>query len=205
MCFNAEDTARRWGERPPGRLGGTAGPEERAGCRYISPVGRCRALNAIDVAVLWVHLLSAVFFVGGSFFMWLVVVPSSRLISEDESERTKVVGKIAKRFGVISNMVLAVLVLTGIYNATWYLPSTGALFDTYYGNVLLAKVVLVVVLLALIYLHNTYFGRKIVKLAAEKRFEELKALRKRSRVVSAANLALMLAILLLAVMLQGPG
>jgi uncharacterized membrane protein len=162
-------------------------------------------LNAIDVAVLWVHLLSAVFFVGGSFFMWLVVVPSSRLISEDESERTKVVGKIAKRFGVISNMVLAVLVLTGIYNATWYLPSTGALFDTYYGNVLLAKVVLVVVLLVLIYLHNTYFGRKIVKLAAEKRFDELRALRKRSRVVSAANLALMLAILLLAVMLQGPG
>lgn len=161
-------------------------------------------MNAVDAVVLWIHLLSAVFFVGGSFFMWLVVVPSSRLISEDESERTKVVGKIAKRFGRMASGVLVVLVLTGIYSATWYLPSTGALFDTYYGNVLLTKIVLVAVLLALIYLHNVYFGRKIVKLAAEKRLDELRALRKRSRAVSAANLGLMLAILLLAVMLQGP-
>lgn len=56
----------------------------------------------------------------------------------------------------------------------------------------------------MIYVHNVYFGKRIVRLAAERRLEELRALRRRSRLVSAINLALMLVILLLAVMLQIP-
>lgn len=161
-------------------------------------------MSALDVIILWVHLLSAVLFVGGSFFMWLIVVPSSRLITDDESERTQIVGKIAKRFGKMANLVLIVLVLTGIYNASWYLPSPSALFDTYTGSVLLAKVILVVALILLIYLHNVYFGRKIVQFAREKKLDQLKAIRRTSRLVSMVNLLLMLAILLLAVMLQMP-
>lgn len=160
-----------------------------------------QVLNAV---ILWVHLLMAVLFVGGSFFMWLVVVPSSRLTTADESERTRITGVIAKRFGRMTNIVLIILVLTGIYNASWYLPSTAALFDTPTGNILLLKVILVGALVLLIYVHNVYFGKKIIQLAREKRLEELKALRKRSRLVSAANLVLMLVILLLAVMLQMP-
>ena len=158
----------------------------------------------LDAVILWVHLLSAVFFVGGSFFMWLVVVPSSRMIAGDESERTQIVGKIAKQFGSFTNVVLVILVLTGIYNATWYLPSPSALFDTYTGNILLVKVVLVAALLLLIYVHNVYFGKRIVQYARERRLEELNAIRKRSRVVSAANLALMLLVLLFAILLQMP-
>ena len=161
-------------------------------------------MSVLDVTILWVHLLSAVLFVGGSFFMWLVVVPSSRLITEDEPERTQIVGKIAKRFGRITSVVLVVLVLTGIYNASWYLPSPSALFDTYTGSILLAKIILVVALILLIYLHNVYFGRKIIKFAEEKRLDRLKAIRRTSRLVSVVNLILMLAILLLAVLLQMP-
>ena len=154
--------------------------------------------------MLWVHLLSAVIFVGGSFFMWLVVVPSSRLIAADESERTQVVGKIAKRFGRVTNVVLVFLVVSGLYNVTWYLPSPAALFSTYTGNLLLVKIVLVAALLLLIYSNNLYFGKKIVKLAREKKLAELEATRKQSRVVSAFNMALMLLILLFAVLLQMP-
>jgi len=161
-------------------------------------------LSALDIIILWVHLLSAVLFVGGSFFMWLVVVPSSRLMTDDESERTQIVGKIAKRFGRITNIVLIVLVVTGIYNASWYLPSPSALFDTYAGSILLAKIILVVALLLLIYLHNVYFGRKIIQFAREKKLDQLKVVRRTSRLVSMVNLLLMLAILLLAVMLQMP-
>lgn len=158
----------------------------------------------LDGVILWVHLFTAVLFVGGSFFMWLVVMPASHLITEDESERTRIVGKMAKQFGRITNPTLLVLVLTGIYNASWYLRSADALFDTYAGNLLLVKMVLVVVLLVLIYAHNVYFGRRIVRLASERKLDELRALRKRSRVVSFANLALMVAILVLAAMMQVP-
>ncbi len=159
---------------------------------------------ALDVIMLWVHLLSAVIFVGGSFFMWLVVVPSSRLITSDESERTQIVGKIAKRFGRITNVVLVVLIVSGLYNAMWYLPSPAALFDTYTGNLLLVKMVLVAALLLLIYSNNLYFGKKIVRFAREKKLKELEATRRQSRMVSAVNMALMLLILLFAVLLQMP-
>jgi putative copper resistance protein D len=162
------------------------------------------AVSVIDVVILWVHLFSAVLFVGGSFFMWMVVMPASHLVAKDESERTRIVGKIAKQFGRITNPTLVVLVLTGIYNASWYLPSVNALFDTYTGKLLLTKTILVVILLALIYTHNVYFGRNIVRLASEKKLDELRALRRRSRVVSFANLSIMVAILVLVTMMQVP-
>ena len=158
----------------------------------------------LDAVVLWIHLLSAVLFVGGSLFIWLVVLPASKLIAEDESERMQIIEKIARRFGRITNITLVVLVLSGVYNASWYLPSTGALFDTYLGNLLLVKIVLVTVLVALIYLHGLYFGRKIVRLARERKLEELKKVRKQSRIVSAINLVLMMMILVFAIFLQIP-
>ena len=160
-------------------------------------------LLLLDVLVLWVHLFAAVLFVGGSFFMWLVIVPASRLITKDESERTRIVGKMARSFGNLTNPTLAVLILTGLYNATWYLQSATGLFE-YPGTILLAKIILVAILLILIYVHNVYFGKRIMHLAEEGRLDELRRLRRRSRVVSAANLSLMAAILLMAVMLQMP-
>ncbi|MDV3277561.1 MAG: CopD family protein [Nitrososphaerales archaeon] len=155
-----------------------------------------------DTVILWAHLFSAVLFVGGSFFMWLVVMPASYLITEDESERTLIVGKIAKSFGRLTNPILVVLILTGLYNATWYLPSASALLGTGAGLLLLSKSVLVAVLVALIYAHNVYFGRKIVRLAREGKLDELKALRKKSRIVSFANLGLMVVILALVAVMQ---
>jgi uncharacterized membrane protein len=48
--------------------------------------------------------------------MWLVVLPASRLITNDESERTRIVGKIAKVFGKITTPTRFVLVQSGPYN-----------------------------------------------------------------------------------------
>lgn len=156
----------------------------------------------LDATVLWIHLFSAVLFVGGSFFMWIVVVPSSHLFAKDEAERTQIVGKIAKRFGRIVDPILLVLIVTGVYNATWYLGPTDGLLTSYAGNLLLVKIILVIVLVGLLYLSNTYFGKKIVRLAKENRLEELAALRRTSRLVSFANLGLMILILAFAVLLQ---
>ncbi len=48
------------------------------------------------------------------------------------------------------------------------------------------------------------FGRKIVRLARERKLDELKAIRRRSRIVSFSNLGLMIAVLVLATMMQIP-
>ena len=156
--------------------------------------------------MLWAHLFSAVLFVGGSFFMWLVVMPATHLFAKDESERTQIIGKIAREFGRITTPILVVLILTGIYNASWYLPSFTSLFsfEGYGATILFVKVILVVILIALVYLHGAYYGRKISKLARERDVKGLEAVRRDCRIVSFANLALMIAILILAVMLQVP-
>ena len=156
----------------------------------------------VNEVVLWVHLFSAVLFVGGSFFMWIVVVPASYTLTENEAERTRIVGKIAKQFAKIVNPALAVLVVTGLYNVTWYLPSVGSLLSTYAGHLLLAKLSAVVALIVMIYISNVYFGRRIMRFAREGRLEELKALRRVSRIISFANLGLMVVILLFVVVMQ---
>ncbi|HLY76570.1 MAG TPA: CopD family protein [Thermoplasmata archaeon] len=161
-------------------------------------------MELIPLVVLWVHLVCAVLFVGGSFFIWLVVDPVSYLVTNDEAARTKLMGQMARRFGRWTHPLLVILVLTGLYNASWYLPSTGALLTTTGGLVLLVKTVAVAVLIALIYVHGLYYGRRIVRLAREGKLDELRQLRRHSRVVSYANLTLMLIILGLAVLLQMP-
>jgi uncharacterized membrane protein len=133
--------------------------------------------------------------------MWFIVVPASRLMTQDEPERTKIVGKIAKKFGEIVDPTLVILILTGIYNATWYVSSVSNLVS-YPGTILLIKMILAAVLIFLVYLNNGYFGKQIVRLAKENRLEELKQLRKMSRIVSIANLSLMTIILVLAAMMQ---
>ncbi len=159
-------------------------------------------MNGLEIAVLYVHLFAAVLFVGGSFFFWLILEPVTYTLTRDESERTALVARVARRFGQFTNPLLILLVATGIYNATWYLPSLLALTTTPGGELLLTKGLVVAVLIALIYLHGAYYGPKIVRLARERRYDELRALRRRSRAVSMINLALMLAVLLLAVLLQ---
>lgn len=161
-------------------------------------------LTIIDTIILWIHLFSAVLFVGGSFFIWFVVVPASYHFAKDESERTQIVGKIAKSFANITNITLVILVITGIYNISWYLPSYNDLlaFQTLEDKVLFTKIILVVALIALIYLHGVYYGRKISRFALKRDVEGLRAVRRRSRIISYTNLALMIMILALATMLQ---
>jgi len=134
--------------------------------------------------------------------MWIVVIPASRNLSGEESERTKVVATIARKFGPVAWYSLIILVITGVYNATWYLPSIGELFSTVAGFMLFTKSTLTVILIITVYIHNVHYGKKISMFAREKKVQELTKLRKRSRIVSTFNLMLMLSILFLAVMMQ---
>ena len=156
----------------------------------------------VEAAVLYVHLISAALFVGGSFFMWLVLEPVSHRLGLDEAARTRLVGQTARRFGQMVIPLLAILVGTGLYNASWYLPRGSVVGVSLPGELLVAKSVTVVVLIALIYVHGLYYGKRIVRMAREGDVEGLRALRRRSRVVAYANLGLMLVVLAFAVALQ---
>ncbi|MDE1821409.1 MAG: CopD family protein [Euryarchaeota archaeon] len=155
-------------------------------------------MELLDTVILFVHLLSAVLFIGGSFFLWLVVMPLSRQLAPDEAARTVLVGKIARGFAKWSNATLLLLVVTGLYNASWYLAGASPLAR----ELLEIKVALVGVLVLGIYAHGLYYGRKISRLAKAGDVQGLQAVRKRSRPISYLNLALMVAILVVVALMQ---
>ena len=160
-------------------------------------------LTLLNTIILWLHIFSAIIFVGGSFFIWVVVIPASYKITDDEKLRTRIVGLIGKQFAWITNVFLIILLLTGIYNATWYLNyNFFALFNTQGGNILLVKIVLVGAMILIMYGNNLYHGKRIMKMAREGRMDELRKLRKWSHMLSYITLGLMIAITITAVALQ---
>ncbi len=154
-------------------------------------------------ALLWIHIFFAIIFIGGSYFMWLVLWPASFKVTDDEKQRTRFVGLVAKRFAYFSHTSLLILIVTGLVLAFgWYLPSPGALFDTVGGKILLSKMIVVAIMIAIVYGNNIYHGKRIMRYSREGRTEELQRLRKMSHALSYVSLILMAVIVVLAVALQ---
>lgn len=161
------------------------------------------SLTLLNDVVLWIHIFSAIFFVGGSFFIWVVVIPASYKITDDEKLRTRIVGLIGKQFALFTNITLVILIITGIYNSTWYLNyNFYALFNTTGGKILFVKIILVGAMIIIMYGNNIYHGKRLMQMAREGRMEELRRLRKWSHRLSYITLGLMLAIVFAAVSLQ---
>lgn len=156
----------------------------------------------LNATILFIHIFFAILFIGGSFFMWLVVWPTSYELTENEKERTRIVGRIAKRFAWFTHISVIVLIITGIYNTTWYLGSYTNLYTTIGGHILLGKIIIVGIDLLIIYTNNIYHGRKIMRLSREGKMEEVKEIRKVTHLFSFISLALLLVIAFLATMLQ---
>ncbi len=157
----------------------------------------------IQQIVLWIHLVTAAFLVGGSLFVWLVLIPASYRIAANEAERTRLVGAVARQFGRIAAFDFLLLVASGVYNATWYLGSLADLFTSQRGILLLVKIILVALLLGATLVHDLFFSRRISRLAAEGKIEELRATRRKSRVVSFLSLLFMVGVLVMVVLMQG--
>lgn len=160
-------------------------------------------MSILDFVVLWIHIFFAIIFVGGSFFIWVVVWPASFDLSDDPKERTRIVGKIAKRFAYFTHVSVAILIVTGIYNATWYLnDNVDELFTTTGGKILLAKIILVGIALLIIYTNNLYHGKRIMQLSRDGKLDAVKRMRRVTHLFSFISLALLLIIVGLATALQ---
>jgi uncharacterized membrane protein len=93
-------------------------------------------------AILYLHLLSMAFFVGGQLVFGIAVVPVLR--GDPDPERTRMRG-VARRFGYGSLVALGVLVITG-----WAMASHYDLWDS---STLQWKLALVVGVVAFTLLH----------------------------------------------------
>jgi uncharacterized membrane protein len=159
--------------------------------------------NSLILALLWIHIFFAIIFIGGSYFMWLVLWPASFKVSDDEKQRTRFVGVVAKRFAYFSHVSLLILIVTGLILAFgWYLPQPSDLTTTLPGKILLSKIAVVAAMIAIVYGNNMYHGKRIMRLSREGKKEELQKLRRMSHILSFISLGLMAVIVVLAVALQ---
>src|SRR5262249_42159624 len=113
--------------------------------------------------VLWLHLLAAMFWVGGQLFLFLVVIPVLRQ-EMAEADSVRIAALTGRRFALLSGVALAVLLVTGPLNAAIHGVSRHELEDTTWGHVLAAKVALVVLVLVLSGAHGGSFGRRLEQL-----------------------------------------
>jgi copper resistance protein D len=155
----------------------------------------------IDIIVLWMHLFAAIIFIGGSFFIWLVVWPASYGLATNETQRSIIVGRIAKRFAYFTHVSIAVLVASGTYLALPFLQSPSSLSTTLSGELLLAKVLVVVSMIILMYANNIYHGKKIMRLVAQGELDDVRRVRKLTHLASFITLGLMTIITVLGVAL----
>jgi putative copper export protein len=161
-------------------------------------------IAASDTVIRSLHLIGAAVWVGGMVMLALAVGAARRTVSE--SERIELFRALGRRFAVAGGIAMVVLILTGIDMANDRLASWGDLTGTDYGKRLLAKIILVAVVIGLTLFHSLAQGPELSRLReqamdypdSKELRRELRQKQMRSGIVSALNLLLSLAILVLA-------
>jgi len=113
----------------------------------------------LQVLVMWLHLMAAVFWVGGMLFFSLVLMPSLKdgLVRTD---KTALVSRLGRRFRICGWLSLALLLVTGPVR----LYQRGLPLEAY-GSALRIKMVLVFAMVLLTLLHDFYLGPKSVAMS----------------------------------------
>lgn len=125
-------------------------------------------LTIMPFLVLTIHVLAAIVWLGGMFFISLVLVPSLRTL-EPLTKRTEILSATARRFSLVSWTAILVLLITGAINSvnrgiTIHLISSGKLFSSHFGIILTFKVFLVLVMILISAVHDFILGPKLIKL-----------------------------------------
>ncbi|HEY8741795.1 MAG TPA: DUF4149 domain-containing protein [Chloroflexota bacterium] len=155
-----------------------------------------------QILVRWLHLMAAIFWVGGQLFLVAIVLPVfHRQLAPNEQSR--LAGQLGRRFALLSGGTLAVLIVTGMVNAALHGVSASILQDSAWGHVLIAKAILVLAVMVVTVVHGGYYGRTLEALAAAPVGDNRAALRRRqlqrhSVRLSAVNLMLNLGVVALA-------
>ena len=155
---------------------------------------------------VFIHILSAMFWIGGMLFTAAVLVPAShhRLLKDRKGTLFTVIGK---KFSRISWILFLILVVTGITNLltrgyTIETLATSTFWNSHFGNTLSKKLYLFATVLIMSSIHDFYAGPKAAELMDEQPENfQTKRMQKLSRWLGRANLILGLAILYYAMQL----
>ena len=138
--------------------------------------------------VVLIHVLAAIIWLGGMFFIAIVIVPVLRML-EPPQIRIEVLSSTARRFRVVSWIAIIVILVTGVLNTvnrgvTLQAISTGELFSTYFGKILALKLTLVFAMLVLSAIHDFILGPRLIELLNSNNPDSFTKLQKNRRCVS---------------------
>ena len=105
-------------------------------------------MGLITTLLHTLHLLAVVFWIGGVGYTLFVLIPGLQTVSL--RDRSALVPRLFRRFLTLVWLSIAVVASTGLYRAVAVMgiSSLNSLTGTYYGNILLLKLVLVAALFA---------------------------------------------------------
>ncbi|MDE0090762.1 MAG: CopD family protein [Thaumarchaeota archaeon] len=162
-------------------------------------------MSALEQALLtWVHLISASIWVGGSLFIGVVFSPLLKTMADSVEDRMKIMIRVGRRFNMVAIPALGILVATGLYSSHALLARPELLAATSYGTFLAVKVGLVAALVAAYVAHVRIISKgveeKIMSGALSTR--EVQRLRKKIIILGEVTVAISVAILLFAALLD---
>lgn len=110
-----------------------------------SLTGHAADWGAITIRVFadWVHVTSSAIWVGGLFGLAAIVLRATA------AWPAPVLAAVATRFSRLAGVCLLFIVVTAVYNTWVNIPFVSALWTTAYGGVLIAKIVVVLVIVAI--------------------------------------------------------
>src|ERR671919_2633381 len=117
----------------------------------------------IEGLVVWLHLVAASIWVGGSIFLGVILSPMLKTITRNVEERIVILIKVGRRFSYIALPSLLVLVVTGIYNSKAFIFDPDALYQTSYGIILMVKIAAVVATFIAYLIHIRIMNTKTEK------------------------------------------
>lgn len=110
----------------------------------------------------WLHLMAAIFWVGGMLFLGLVAGPALRG-ALPPAERLRLIQGIGDRFHRFQPWLLGILVATGGYRL-WTVRDSPDLFRGAFGTILLVKLALFGAMIVLTHLHTHSWGPRLMEM-----------------------------------------
>lgn len=155
--------------------------------------------------IVLVHVLSAMVWLGGMFFLSLVLFPALKKFEPGE-KRIQLISITANRFRKISWIAISLLLITGILNLlnfgiTDEMILSGEFFYSHLGKILIIKVSLVLVMIILSASHDFILGPRYSGLVSSQKpdIHTLSEIEKRRKITSwLARLNIIIAVLVVA-------
>ncbi len=155
--------------------------------------------------IVLIHVLAAIVWLGGMFFIALVLVPALRKFKPLE-KRTEILSLSGIRFRWVSWIAILIILITGVINSanhgiTLQIISSGQLLSSHFGKILTLKVFLVFAMIIISAIHDFILGPRFIELMKnnKERHEEIMEIaRKRQNVSWLARFNAFLGILVVA-------